>query len=113
MRGVHLAHSVQTSSRTEACRIIFGFVSVRETDLPLRTSYYSKKDVPLSPFHSPYDTTPLDKDTKNPRVDDIELENTVLFRHSVKSSPDGKTGVDDSNFKNVVPEGPPYKPKKP
>ena len=47
---------------------------------------------------------------KNPRVDDIDLDNTVLFR---KSSPDGKTGVEDSNINIIVPEGPPKKPKKP
>ncbi len=44
--------------------------------------------------------------------DDIELDNTVLFRHVVKSSPDGKSRVDYSNLNNVVPDGPPKKPKK-
>jgi hypothetical protein len=44
--------------------------------------------------------------------DDIDLDNTVLFRHVVKSPPDGKPRVDYSNLNNVVPEGPPKKPKK-
>ena len=45
-------------------------------------------------------------------TDDIELDNTVLFRHVVKSSPDGKQRADYSNLNNVVPDGPPKKPKK-
>lgn len=39
--------------------------------------------------------------------DDIELDNTVLFRHVVASPPDGKARPDFSNLNNVVPEGPP------
>lgn len=45
-------------------------------------------------------------------TDDIDLDNTVLFRHVVKSPPDGKVRVDYSNLNNIVPEGPPKKPKK-
>ncbi|GDY10701.1 hypothetical protein LBMAG52_41890 [Planctomycetia bacterium] len=45
-------------------------------------------------------------------TDDIDLDNTVLFRHVVKSSPDGRPRVDYSNLNNIVPEGPPKKPKK-
>lgn len=44
-------------------------------------------------------------------TDDIELDNTVLFRHVVKSSPDGKPRVDYSNLSNVVPDAPPKKKK--
>ena len=44
-------------------------------------------------------------------TDDIELDNTVLFRHVVKSSPDGKQRVDYSNLNNVVPDSPPKKKK--
>ena len=44
--------------------------------------------------------------------DHIELDNTVIFRHVVKSPPDGKTRPDFSNLNNVVPDGPPKKPKK-
>lgn len=45
-------------------------------------------------------------------TDDIELDNTVLFRHVVQSSPDGKTRVDYSNLNNVIPESPPKGPGK-
>lgn len=44
--------------------------------------------------------------------DDIELDNTVLFRHVVKSPPDGKARADYSNLNNVVPESPPKGPGK-
>ncbi len=43
--------------------------------------------------------------------DDIELDNTVLFRHVVKSSPDGKERADFTNLNNLVPESPPRKKK--
>ncbi len=45
-------------------------------------------------------------------TDDIELDNTVLFRHFVKSPPDGKARADYSNLNNVVPESPPKGPGK-
>lgn len=41
--------------------------------------------------------------------DDIELDNVVLFRHVVKSPPDGKQRADFSNLNNVVPDSPPKK----
>ncbi len=44
--------------------------------------------------------------------DDIELDNTVLFRHVVKRSPDGKERADFTNLNNLVPESPPGKGKK-
>ncbi len=44
-------------------------------------------------------------------TDDIELDNTVLFRHVVKSPPDGKVRADYSNLNNVVPESPPKGPE--
>lgn len=40
---------------------------------------------------------------------DIALDNTVLFRHTVKSPPDGKQRPDFSNINNVVPDNPPKK----
>lgn len=43
---------------------------------------------------------------------DIELDNTVIFRHVVKTPPDGKTRPDFSNLNNVVPDSPPRKPKR-
>lgn len=44
--------------------------------------------------------------------DDIELDNTVIFRHVVKSPPDGKERIDYTNLNNVVPDAPPKKPKR-
>ena len=40
-------------------------------------------------------------------TNDIELDNTVIFRHFVKSPPDGKQRADFSNLNNQVPDGPP------
>lgn len=45
-------------------------------------------------------------------TDDIALDNTVIFRHVVKSPPDGKPRLDYSNLNNVVPEGPPKRPRR-
>lgn len=45
--------------------------------------------------------------------DDIALDNIVLFRHVVKSSPDGKERIDFRNLNNVVPENPPRGPGRP
>lgn len=45
-------------------------------------------------------------------TDDIALDNTVIFRHVVKSPPDGKQRTDYSNLNNLVPESPPKKPKR-
>lgn len=39
--------------------------------------------------------------------DDIELDNTVLFRKQIQSPPDGSTRIDFSNLNNVVPDSPP------
>ena len=38
-------------------------------------------------------------------TDDIELDNTVIFRHVVPSSPDGKSRPDFSDLNNQVPSG--------
>jgi hypothetical protein len=45
-------------------------------------------------------------------TDDIALDNTVIFRHVVKIPPDGKTRLDYTNLNNVVPEGPPKRPRR-
>ena len=45
-------------------------------------------------------------------TDDIALDNTVIFRHVVQSPPDGKPRLDYSNLNNVVPEGPPKRPRR-
>ncbi|MBS0260342.1 MAG: hypothetical protein JSS02_00185 [Planctomycetes bacterium] len=45
-------------------------------------------------------------------TDDIELDNTVIFRFVVKSPPDGKARPDFSNLNNLVPDQPPRGGKK-
>ncbi|QOV91233.1 hypothetical protein [Humisphaera borealis] len=45
-------------------------------------------------------------------TDDIDLDNTVVFRTVVKTAPDGKVRQDFTNLNNTVPDGPPKKPKK-
>lgn len=45
-------------------------------------------------------------------TDDIALDNTVIFRHTVTSSPDGKQRADFTNLTNTIPEGPPPGGKK-
>ncbi len=40
-------------------------------------------------------------------TDDIELDNTVIFRHVVKSPADGKPRPDFTNLNHVVPDQPP------
>ncbi len=44
-------------------------------------------------------------------TDDIALDNTMVFRKVVQSPPDGKARTDFTNLINVVPEGPPKRPK--
>jgi hypothetical protein len=36
--------------------------------------------------------------------DDVELDNTVVFRHTVASPPDGKSRPDFSNLNNLIPD---------
>ncbi|QDV24657.1 hypothetical protein [Aureliella helgolandensis] len=45
-------------------------------------------------------------------TDDIELDNTVIFRHFVAGSPDGVSRPDFSNLNNIVPDSPPKRPKR-
>ena len=69
---------------------------------------YTEEEVgPKQPFFE-YDF----KGAKFIWSDDIDLDNTVLFCHVVKSPPDGKPRVDYSNLNNVVPDGPPKRPKR-
>lgn len=64
---------------------------------------YSEEEVgPKQPY--------FDSDFKGAKfiwTDDIALDNVVLFRHVVKSSPDGKERIDFRNLNNVIPENPP------
>lgn len=45
--------------------------------------------------------------------DDIELDNTVIFRKTITSPPDGKPRADFSNLNNVVPDSPPRRNRPP
>ena len=45
-------------------------------------------------------------------TDDIELDNTVIFRHFVAAAPDGKSRPDFSNLNNIVPDSPPGRQKR-
>ncbi len=45
-------------------------------------------------------------------TDDVALDNTVIFRHTVKSSPDGKQRDDFRGLTDKIPEGPPPGGKK-
>jgi hypothetical protein len=69
---------------------------------------YSEEEVgPKQPFY--------EHDFKGAKFiwsDDIKLDNTVIFRKVVMSSPDGKVRIDYSNLNNVVPEGPSKQGKK-
>jgi hypothetical protein len=47
------------------------------------------------------------QDAKFIWTDDIALDNTVIFRHVVKSPPDGQQRLDFSNLNNQVPDSPP------
>jgi hypothetical protein len=69
---------------------------------------YSEEQVDPKP---PY----FEHDFKGARfiwTDDIDLDNTVIFRHVVQSPPDGKMRSDFSNLNNVVPDAPPKPPKR-
>ncbi len=44
-------------------------------------------------------------------ADDIELDNTVIFRHVVDTPPDGKSRPDFTNLNDIVPNAPPIKPR--
>lgn len=43
---------------------------------------------------------------------DLEIDNTVIFRHKVAAAPDGKSRPDFSNLNNIVPSGPARKPRR-
>jgi hypothetical protein len=53
----------------------------------------------------PYDDSDF-KGAKFIWTRDIALDNTVIFRHHVATSPDGKQRTDFSNLNNVVPDAP-------
>jgi len=64
---------------------------------------YSEQEIdPKQPYY--------DADFKGAKFiwsDDVRLDNTVVFRHTVARPPDGKGRPDFTNLNNVVPQGPP------
>ena len=64
---------------------------------------YSEQEIdPKQPFY--------DADFKGAKfiwTDDLRLDNTVVFRHTVARPPDGHERPDFSNLNDVVPQGPP------
>ena len=64
---------------------------------------YSEEQVGPKPPYFEHDF----KGAKFIWTDDIELDNTVIFRHVAKSPPDGKARPDFTNLNNVVPDQPP------
>lgn len=68
---------------------------------------YSERDVdPKEPFFD-HDFT----GAKFIWTADLALDNTVVFRTRVNAPPDGKRRSDFSNLNNVVPDGPPKRPR--
>ena len=63
---------------------------------------YSEQEIdPKQPYY--------DADFKGAKFiwsDDVRLDNTVVFRHTVARPPDGKGRPDFTNVNNVVPQGP-------
>ncbi len=69
---------------------------------------YSERDVdPKEPFYD-HDFT----GAKFIWTEDLALDNAVVFRTRVSASPDGKQRSDFSNLNNVVPDGPPRRPRR-
>jgi len=71
------------------------------------TEYSEEQVGPKQPYY--------DHDFKNAKLiwtDDIELDNTVIFRHVVKSPPDGKERPDFTKLNDLVPDQPPRGGKK-
>ncbi|MFN8709756.1 MAG: hypothetical protein ACK526_08610 [Planctomyces sp.] len=71
------------------------------------TEYTEEQIDPKAPF--------FEHDFNNARfiwTDDLKLDNTILFRHVVKSPPDEKDRPDFSRLNEVVPEGGPRPPRR-
>lgn len=71
------------------------------------TEYTEKQVGPKAPFYE-HDFA----GAKFIWTDDLELDNTVIFRHRVAAPPDGKPRPDFSNLNNQVPDGPPRPPRR-
>lgn len=72
-----------------------------DSDWSNATEYTEDEVGPKQPYY--------DSDFKGAKfiwTRDIALDNTVIFRHHVATSPDGKQRTDFSNLNNVVPDAP-------
>jgi hypothetical protein len=72
-----------------------------DSDWSNSTEYTEDEVGPKQPYY--------DSDFKGAKfiwTRDIALDNTVIFRHHVATSPDGKQRTDFSNLNNVVPDAP-------
>lgn len=77
-------------------------VDFDDRDWPRAKEYSEDQVAPKQPFY--------DHDFQGAKFiwsDDVELDNTVLFRHRVAAPPDGRSRPDFSNLNNVVPDSPP------
>lgn len=77
-------------------------VEFDDRDWPRAKEYSEEQVAPKQPFY--------EHDFQGAKFiwsDDVELDNTVLFRHRVAAPPDGKSRPDFSNLNNVVPDSPP------
>jgi len=77
-------------------------VDFDDRDWPRAKEYSEEQVAPKQPYY--------DHDFQGAKFiwsDDVELDNTVLFRHRVAAPPDGKSRPDFSNLNNVVPDSPP------
>jgi hypothetical protein len=74
-------------------------VDFDDRDWQAATEYTEEQVSPKKPFHE-HDFS----GAKFIWTDDIELDNTVLFRHVVPAAPDGKVRPDFTNLNNLVPD---------
>jgi len=82
-------------------------VDFDDSDWVSATEYTTEQVDPKAPY--------FEHDFKGAKFiwsDDLELDNTVLFRHVVATPPDGKPRPDFSRLNDQVPAGPPRRPKR-
>ncbi|MFO0954685.1 MAG: hypothetical protein U0835_26675 [Isosphaeraceae bacterium] len=82
-------------------------VDFDDRDWPRAREYSEEDVVPKQPFY--------DHDFAGAKFiwsDDVDLDNTVIFRHVVPSPPDGRARPDFSNLNNEVPEQPKRKARR-
>ena len=93
-----------TSPRVETTPIPADWFAVGfdDGDWPRAREYAEREIGPKQPFY--------EADFAGAKFiwsDDLKLDNTVIFRHTVPKPPDGRERPDFRNLNDVVPEGPP------